>query len=167
MLFNPIITDFVKTSHLFHVIIIELKRQKHIYSIILPESKKIMSSKINLNRQRHKGAWLNRIQKEVEKFWPPPLSLTSKPYWVVIRYLMKLCKYKCIYSMADGTLRNSRNPLNTLYFSQIWELLLTFLNFQKWSIFKKNLPKIERVFNECFIIRFSDLQAISRLGSKR
>ena len=48
-LFNPIITDFVKTSHLFHVIIIELKRQKHIYSIIFPESKKIMSSKINLN----------------------------------------------------------------------------------------------------------------------
>ena len=50
MLFNPIITDFVKTSHLFHVIIIELKRQKHIYSIIFAESKKIMSSKINLNR---------------------------------------------------------------------------------------------------------------------
>ena len=50
MLFNPIITDFVKTSHLFHVIIIELKRQKHISSIIFPESKKIMSSKINLNR---------------------------------------------------------------------------------------------------------------------
>ena len=67
MLFNPIITDFVKTSHLFHVIIIELKRQKQIYSIILPESKKIMSSKIILNRQRHKGALLNRIQKEVEK----------------------------------------------------------------------------------------------------
>ena len=66
MLFNPIITDFVKTSHLFHVIIIELKRQKHIYSIILPESKKIMSSKVT---------WLNHIQKEVEKFWPPPLSL--------------------------------------------------------------------------------------------
>ena len=42
MLFNPIITDFVKISYLFHVIIIELKRQKHIYSIILPESKKIM-----------------------------------------------------------------------------------------------------------------------------
>ena len=80
MLFNPIITDFVKTSHLFHVIIIKLKRQKHIlYSIILPESKKIMSSKINLDRQRHKGAWLNRIQKEVEKFWPPPLSLSNKP----------------------------------------------------------------------------------------
>ena len=75
MLFNPIITDFVKTSHLFHVIIIELKRQKQIYSIILPESKKIMSSKITLNRQRHKGAWLNRIQKEIEKVWPPPLSL--------------------------------------------------------------------------------------------
>ena len=56
ILFNPIITDFVKTSHLFHVIIIELKRQKHLYSIILPESKKIMSSKITLNRQRHKGA---------------------------------------------------------------------------------------------------------------
>ena len=68
MLFNPIITDFVKTSNLFDFVIIELKRQKHIYSIILPESKKIMSSKINLNRQRHKGAWLNRIQKEVEKF---------------------------------------------------------------------------------------------------
>ena len=34
-----------------------------------------MSSKITLNRQRHKGTWLNRIQKEVEKFWPPPLSL--------------------------------------------------------------------------------------------
>ena len=50
MLFNPVIADFVKTSHLFHVIIIELKRQKHIYSIIFPESKKIMSSKINLNR---------------------------------------------------------------------------------------------------------------------
>ena len=50
VLFNPIITDFVKTSHLFHVILIELKRQKHIYSIILPESKKIMSSKITLNR---------------------------------------------------------------------------------------------------------------------
>ena len=50
ILFNPIITDFVKTSHLFRVIIIELKRQKHIYSIILPESKKIMSSKITLNR---------------------------------------------------------------------------------------------------------------------
>ena len=49
MLFNPIITDFVKTNHLFHVIIIELKRQKHIYSIILPESKKIKSSKITLN----------------------------------------------------------------------------------------------------------------------
>ena len=49
-LFNPIITDFVKTSNLFHVIIIELKRQKHIYSIIFPESKKIMSSKINLNQ---------------------------------------------------------------------------------------------------------------------
>ena len=74
MLFNPIITDFVKTSHLFHVIIIELKRQKQMYSIILPESKKVMSSKITLNRQRHKGAWLNRIQKEVEKVWPPPLS---------------------------------------------------------------------------------------------
>ena len=42
MLFNPIITDFVKISDLFHVIIIELKRQKHIYSILLPESKKIM-----------------------------------------------------------------------------------------------------------------------------
>ena len=42
MLFNPIITDFVKISDLFHVKIIELKRQKHIYSIILPESKKIM-----------------------------------------------------------------------------------------------------------------------------
>ena len=79
MLFNPIITDFVKTiaSHLFHVIIIELKRQKQIYSIILPESKKIMSSKITLNRQRHEGAWLNRIQKEVEKVWPPPLSLNA------------------------------------------------------------------------------------------
>ena len=50
MLFNPIITDFVKTSHLFHVIIIELKRQKYIYSIILPKSKKIMSSKITLNQ---------------------------------------------------------------------------------------------------------------------
>ena len=50
MLFNPMITDFVKTSHLFHVIIIELKRQKHIYYIIFPESKKIMSSKINSNR---------------------------------------------------------------------------------------------------------------------
>ena len=50
MLFNPIRTDFVKTSHLFHVIIIELKRQKHIYSIIFLKSKKIMSSKINLNR---------------------------------------------------------------------------------------------------------------------
>ena len=50
MLFNPIITDFVKTGHLFHVKIIELKRQKHIYSIIVPESKKIMSLKINLNR---------------------------------------------------------------------------------------------------------------------
>ena len=34
MLFNPIITDFVKTSHLFHVIIIELKRHKYIYSIL-------------------------------------------------------------------------------------------------------------------------------------
>ena len=56
MLFNSIITDFIKTSHLFHVIIIELKRQKQIYCIILPESKKIMSSKITLNRQRHKGA---------------------------------------------------------------------------------------------------------------
>ena len=44
MLFNPIITDFVKTIHLFHVIIFELKRQKDIYSIILAESKKIMSS---------------------------------------------------------------------------------------------------------------------------
>ena len=54
MLFNPILTDFVKTSNLFHVIIIELKRQKQIYSIILPESKKIMSSKITWNR--HKGA---------------------------------------------------------------------------------------------------------------
>ena len=42
MLFNPIITDFVKISDLFHVIIIELKRQKHKYSITLPESKKIM-----------------------------------------------------------------------------------------------------------------------------
>ena len=42
MLFNPMITDFVKISDLFHVIIIDLKRQKHIYSIILPESKKIM-----------------------------------------------------------------------------------------------------------------------------
>ena len=50
MLFNPIITDFVKTSLLFHVIIIELKRQKHIYFKVLPESKKIMSSKITLNR---------------------------------------------------------------------------------------------------------------------
>ena len=50
MLFDPIITDFVKTSHLFHVIIIELKRHKHIYSITLPESKKIMPSKITLNR---------------------------------------------------------------------------------------------------------------------
>ena len=40
MLFNPIITDFVKISDLFNVIIIELKRQKHIHSIILPESKK-------------------------------------------------------------------------------------------------------------------------------
>ena len=50
MLFNPIITDFVKTSHLFHVIIIKLKRQKHIYSIIFTESKKIISSKITLNR---------------------------------------------------------------------------------------------------------------------
>ena len=50
MLFNPIITDFVKTSNLFHVIIIELKHQKHIYSIISPESKKIMASKITLNR---------------------------------------------------------------------------------------------------------------------
>ena len=49
MLFNPIITDFVKISHLFHVIINELKRQKYIYSIIFPESKEIMSSKINLN----------------------------------------------------------------------------------------------------------------------
>ena len=29
------------------------------------------------------------------------------------------------------------------------------------------MPKIERVFNECFIIRFSDPQAISRLGNKR
>ena len=29
-IFNPIITDFVKTSHLFYVIFIELKRQKHI-----------------------------------------------------------------------------------------------------------------------------------------
>ena len=77
MLYNPIITDFVKTSHLFHVIIIELKRQKHMYSIILPESKKIMSSKITLNRLRHKGAWRNRIQNEVEKFWPPPLSLNN------------------------------------------------------------------------------------------
>ena len=56
ILFNPIITDFVKTSRLFHVIIIELKRQKHIYSIIIPESKKIMSSNINLNRKQHKGA---------------------------------------------------------------------------------------------------------------
>ena len=56
MLFNPIITDFVKTSHLFHVIFIELNRQKHIYSIILPESKKIMSWKITLNRLPHKGA---------------------------------------------------------------------------------------------------------------
>ena len=34
MFFNPIITDYVKTSHLFHVIIIELKRQKHIYVIV-------------------------------------------------------------------------------------------------------------------------------------
>ena len=34
-----------------------------------------MSSKKIWNRQRHKGAWLNRIQKEVEKVWPPPLSL--------------------------------------------------------------------------------------------
>ena len=42
MLFNPIITDFVKISDLFHVIIIELKRHEYIYSIILPESKKIM-----------------------------------------------------------------------------------------------------------------------------
>ena len=50
ILFNPIITDFVKISHLFHVIIIELKRQKQIYSIIFPESKKIMLPKINLNR---------------------------------------------------------------------------------------------------------------------
>ena len=50
MVFNSIITDFVKTSHLFHVIIIELKRQKYIHSIILPESKKITSSKITLNR---------------------------------------------------------------------------------------------------------------------
>ena len=50
MFFNPIITDFVKTCHLFNVIIIELKRQKHIYSIILTESKKIVSSKITLNR---------------------------------------------------------------------------------------------------------------------
>ena len=51
MLFNPIITDFVKTSHLSHVIIIELKRQNHIFSIIYPESKKknIMLSKITLN----------------------------------------------------------------------------------------------------------------------
>ena len=40
ILFNPIITDCVKPSHLFHVIIIELKHQKHIYSIISPESRK-------------------------------------------------------------------------------------------------------------------------------
>ena len=46
MLFNPIITDFVKTSHLFHVIIIELKRQKHIYSIILPKSVFLLSGNI-------------------------------------------------------------------------------------------------------------------------
>ena len=86
MLFNPIITDFVKTSHLFHVIIIELKRQKQIYSRILPESKKIMSSKITMNRQRHKGAWLNRIQKEVEKIWPPPLS---------IKFHSSVCLFVC------------------------------------------------------------------------
>ena len=35
-----------------------------------------MSSKIILKWSRHKGAWTNRIQqKEVEKVWPPPLSL--------------------------------------------------------------------------------------------
>ena len=37
MLSNPIITDFVKTSHLFHVIIMIFRRQK---AYILPESKK-------------------------------------------------------------------------------------------------------------------------------
>ena len=99
MLFNPKITDFVKTSHLFHVIIIELKRQKQIYSIILPESKKIMSSKITSNRQRHKGAWLNRIQKEVEKVWPPPLSLNNFSHFGSAR----LFSFIFIRPSSDGT----------------------------------------------------------------
>ena len=55
-----------------------------------------MSSKITLNRQRHKGAWLNRIQKEVEKVWPPPLSLIDiicsivTLFWTVITFSVLL-----------------------------------------------------------------------------
>ena len=72
-----------------------------------------MSSKINLNRQRHKGAWLNRIQKEVEKFWPPPLSLNRYRtfhigihpwYSFIILYCPLKLKYTCMFSVSNNSL---------------------------------------------------------------
>ena len=145
MLFNPIITYFVKTSHLFHVIIIELKRQKHIYSILLPESKKILSSKITLNRQRHKGAWLNRIQKEVEKVWPPPLSLRTvlvvylsvpfllKSSYTLLRMLkcLKLYAWNCMWGQdTPDFMEISSYPCNCIIF------IIKVINYALWHTFE-------------------------------
>ena len=67
MLFNSILTDFVKTSNLFHVIIIELKCQKHIYSIILPESKKHNVIENNFESITTKGGLILSPPKEHRK----------------------------------------------------------------------------------------------------